>query len=58
MQKTIQNNEDIVRRLTAGRRLMFYVYIIIIIKRKTPDECDYTIIGSFTSLNLLIFIII
>ena len=28
MQKTIQNNEDIVRRLTAGRKLMFYVYII------------------------------
>ena len=58
MQKTTQNNEDRVSRLTAGRRLMFYVYIIIIIKRKTPDECDYTIIGSFTSLNLLIFIII
>ena len=28
MQKTTQNNENRVRRLTAGRRLMFYVYII------------------------------
>ena len=28
MQKTTQNNEDRVRQLTAGRRLMLYVYII------------------------------
>jgi hypothetical protein len=48
MQKTTQNNEDRVRRLTAGRRLMFYLYIIII-RRKTPDESLQVrlIIGRF-----------
>jgi hypothetical protein len=49
MQKTTQNNENRVRRLTAGRRLMFYLYIIIIRRRKTPDESLHVrlIIGRF-----------